>query len=54
MFVVLMLNYLAGQLLLQFVPLVSTGTPPGPLMNRALSGLMVIGLPLTLWHRGEG
>jgi hypothetical protein len=54
MFVVLMLNYLAGQLLLQFVPLVRTGTPPGPLMNLALFGLMVIGLPLSLWHRDEG
>jgi hypothetical protein len=54
MFVVLMLNYLAGQLLLQFVPLVRTGTPPGPLMNLMLFVLMVIGLPLSLWHRGEG
>ena len=53
MFVVLMLNYLAGQLLLQLVPLVRTGTPPGPLMNLMLFVLMVIGLPLSLRHRAE-
>ena len=53
MFVVLMLNYLAGQLFLQFVPLVRIGTPQGPLINLILFVLMVIGLPLSLRHRGE-
>jgi len=53
-FVVLMLNYLAGQLVLQFVPLVRTGTPAGPMMNLMLFVLMIIGLPLSLRHRGTG
>ena len=53
MFVVLMLNYLAGQLILQFVPLVRTGTPPGPIVNLAMFALMIVGLALSLWKRGD-
>lgn len=54
MFAVLILNYLAGQLIIQFVPLVRTGTPPGPVVNLILFFLMIIGLALSLWHRGDG
>jgi hypothetical protein len=53
MFGLLLLNYLAAQLSLQFVPLVRTGTPPGPLVNLMLAALMVIGLGLSLWNRGD-
>ena len=52
MFVLLMLNYLASQLILQFVPVVRTGTPPGPIVNLVMFALMIIGLALSLRSRG--
>ena len=52
LFAVLLLNYLAGQLLLQVVPLTRSGTPPGPFVNLALFVLMVAGLALSLRTRG--
>ena len=52
MFVLLMLSYLAGLVILQFVPLVRTGTPPGPIVNMIVFALMVIGLALSLRNRG--
>ncbi len=48
MFVLLMLNYLAGQLVFQFVPLARMGTPPGPVVNLIMFALMVIGFVLSL------
>ena len=51
MFAVLMLNFLAAQLLFRFVPLVRTGTPPGPYVNLAQFALTVIGLVLSLRSR---
>jgi hypothetical protein len=53
MFAFLALSYLAGQLFLQFVPTVRTGTPRGPLVNLVLFALMIIGLALSLWRRGN-
>ena len=52
MFVLLMLNYLASQLIFQFAPVVRTGTPPGPIVNLIMFALMIIGLALSLWRRG--
>ena len=52
MFVLLLLNYLASQLIFQFVPLARTGTPPGPVVNFVLFALTAIGLVLSLWSRG--
>ena len=52
MFVLLMLNYLASQLIFQFVPVVRTGTPPGPIVNLIMFALMIIGLVLSLRSRG--
>ena len=52
MFVVLILNFLAAQLLFWFVPLPRTGTPPGPYVNLAQFVLAVIGLVLSLRSRG--
>ena len=52
MFVALGLNYLGGQLILQFVPVVRVGTPPGVIMNLIMFGLTVVGLALSLWRRG--
>ncbi|PYS49212.1 MAG: hypothetical protein DMF68_10740 [Acidobacteria bacterium] len=52
MFALLLLNYLTGQLIFQFVPLVRTGTPPGPYVNFGLFILMIVGLVLSLRSRG--
>ena len=46
--VLLLLNYLAGQLIFQFVPLTRTGTPPGPYVNFGLFILTILGLILSL------
>jgi hypothetical protein len=48
MFVVLGLSYLGGQLILQFVPIVRVGTPPGVVMNLIMFGLTIVGLALSL------
>ena len=52
MFSLLLLNYLAAQMILQFVPLVRTGTPPGPIVNLVIFALTIIGLGLSLRSRG--
>ena len=52
MFVVLGLSYLGGQVILQFVPIVRVGTPPGVVMNLVMFGLTIVGLALSLWRRG--
>jgi hypothetical protein len=51
MFVLLLLNYLASQLIFQFVPLTRTGTPPGPYVNFGLFALTIVGLMLSLRNR---
>ena len=51
MFALLLLSYLAGQLLLQFVPMVRTGAPRAQTVNLVLFALMIIGLALSLWRR---
>ena len=48
MFALFALNYLGGELILRFVPLIRTGTPPGPIVNLVIFALMVIGLALSL------
>ena len=52
MFALLLVNYLAGQLILQFVPVIRTGTPPGPIVNQIMFALMIVGLALSLRSRG--
>jgi hypothetical protein len=52
MFVLLLLNYLASQMIFQFVPLVRTGTPPALIVNLIMFALMFIGLTLSLRSRG--
>lgn len=51
MFAVLALNYLAAQLMLRFLPLASTGTPPGPVINLITLALVIVGLALSLRSR---
>lgn len=53
MFTLLILNYLAGELILRFLPLVRTGTPPGPVVNLILFVLMIAGLGLSLANRSK-
>jgi hypothetical protein len=53
MFTLLLLNHLAAQLIVQFVPLVRAGTPLGPIANLILFVLMIVGLALSLWKRGD-
>jgi hypothetical protein len=48
MFVLLMVNYLGAQLIFQFIPLIRTGSPPGPIVNFVMFALMVIGFVLSL------
>jgi hypothetical protein len=51
MFVVLGLNYLGGQVIFQFIPIVRVGTPPGVVVNLIMFGLTIVGLALSLWRR---
>lgn len=51
MFALFLLQYLASQLLLWFVPVVHVGTPPGPIVNMILAALMLAGLVLSLRQR---
>ena len=53
MFALLVLDHVAKHLILQFVPIVRTGTPPGPFVNLALFALMIVGLALSLWKQGN-
>lgn len=53
MFTVLLVNHLAAQLILRFVPLVRVGAPPASVVNRTLLALTVVGLALSLWKRGD-
>lgn len=51
MFSLLLLQHLSGRLILYFLPLATTGTPPGPFVNLTFLTLMVVGLGLSLWKR---
>jgi hypothetical protein len=51
MLALLLLNYLASQLIFQFVPLTRAGTPPGPYVNLGLFALTIVGLILSLRSR---
>ena len=53
MFLVLMLQFLGGRLVLLFHPLERTGTPIGVYVNLALFAVMIVGLALSLWSRGD-
>ncbi len=51
MFALLGFDYLARQLVLYFIPIVRTGTVPGPAMNLVLFALTIVGLALSLRSR---
>jgi hypothetical protein len=51
LFAVLLLQHLGGRLIAHYLPLVTTGEPPGSIVNLTLLTLMVVGLGLSLWKR---
>jgi hypothetical protein len=53
MFVVLGLNYLGGQVILEFIPMVRVGTPPGVVVNLLMFAMTIVGLALSLWRRPQ-
>jgi hypothetical protein len=53
MFVLLLLEHLGRKLILQVLPIVKTGTPPGFFVNLVLLALMVVGLALSLWSHAK-
>ena len=48
MLALLLLEHLSRRLILQFLPIVRTGTPPGFYVNLGLLTLMIVGLALSL------
>jgi len=48
MFALLLLYQLSRQLILRFLPIPRTGTPPGSAINLVLLGVMIVGLALSL------
>ncbi len=53
MFALLVADYLCRRLILYFLPIVRTGTPPGFYINLALLALMIGGFALSLRTRKE-
>ena len=51
MFVLLVLEHLGRRLILLFLPIPRTGTPPGFAINLALLALLIVGLVLSLRSR---
>lgn len=51
MFALLLLEHLSRKLILQFIPLDRTGTPPGFYVNLVLLAVMIVGLGLSLLNR---
>lgn len=53
MFVVLGISYLGGQVIFQFLPIERVGSSPGLIINLIMFAMMIIGLALSLWSRGD-
>ena len=53
MFALLLLEHLSRRLILQVLPIVKVGTPPGFMVNLILLTLMIVGLALSLWNRAN-
>jgi hypothetical protein len=51
MLALLLLEHLSRKLILQFLPIVRTGTPPGFFVNLLLLAVMMVGLALSLWSQ---
>lgn len=50
MFASFLLEHLGRRLVLQFLPIPRTGTPPGSAINLVLLAVMIVGLGLSLWN----
>lgn len=53
MFAFLLLEHLGRKLVLQFIPIARTGTPPGSYFNLILLAVMVVGLALSLSGKND-
>lgn len=53
MFALLLLESLSRKLVLHFLPIARTGTPPGSVVNLVLLSVMVAGLALSLWNQNK-
>lgn len=53
LFALLLLEHSSRKLILQFLPIVRTGTPPGFYVNLILLALMIVGLALSLRRQGK-
>ena len=53
MFALLLLEYLSRRLILQIMPVDTTGASPGHFINLGLLALMIVGLALSLWRNGD-
>ena len=53
LFALFLLEYLGRRLILQLMPIVRTGKPPGTVVNLVLLAVMVAGLALSLWSRND-
>ncbi len=51
LFALLLLQHLGGRVVVQFIPLVTTGAPPAFVVNLIQLTLLVFGLGLSLWRR---
>jgi hypothetical protein len=54
MFALVTFEYLSRRLILQFLPIVRTGTPPGSVVNLVLLAVMIVGLALSPRSPGNG
>jgi len=53
MFALLLLEHLSRKLILHFLPIAETGTPPGSGVNLVLLAVMIVGLALSLRSQGN-
>jgi hypothetical protein len=53
MFALLLLQQLGRYLIVQFIPIVRTGTPPGFYVNLGLLAVLIVGLALSLQRKGD-
>jgi hypothetical protein len=53
LFALLLLESVGKRVVLYFLPIAKTGTPPGSVINLVLLGVMIIGLALSLQSRAQ-
>ena len=54
MFALLLVEYVGRKLILYFLPIAKTGTPPGSIVSYVLLALMLVGLALSIRKRSHG